>query len=159
MRGIILLCALLTLSACNQSNTNNANTGNNSNTNSTTNNTNSARDINNANSANKSDAARTKADFSTPKAAIDTFISAAANRDADLLSTCFDEDSPKEFQKFRDKTASQKDLDELATFVKSARVTGIEQSGNAAEVSVQFNERNEQIAMKKTSEGWKIVDF
>lgn len=159
MRTIVLFCALLTLSACNSSNTNNANTGNNSNANSNTNNTNTARNANNSNDANKPDAAKTKADFSTPKAAIDTFISAAANRDAELLSKCFDADSPKEFLKFRDKTASQKDLDELAQFVQGAKITGLEEAGNAAEVSVQFNERNEQIAMKKTAEGWKIVDF
>jgi hypothetical protein len=60
----------------------------------------------------------------------------------------------------REKTATPKELDELATFVKGAQVTGVTEKGDdLARVSVKFNERNEEITMKKSADGWKIVDF
>lgn len=149
MRKIILPCGfiLLSLLACNYSNTNNTNTPKNSNTTSNTNN------------ANKPDSTTTKADFSTPKTAVETFINAASNRDANLLSRCFDAESAGEFRKFREKTASQKDLDELAEFAQGAKVTDVEESGDAAEVNVKFKARDEQITMRRGADGWKIVDF
>lgn len=103
--------------------------------------------------------AKAKGDFSSPRAAVETFIAAGANRDADLLSQCFDADSPGEFRKLREKTASQKDLDELADFVRGAQVTDVKEAGDRAVVSVKFTKRNEEISMKKSAGGWKILDF
>lgn len=129
---------VLTLLACNYSNTGNTNNSNNSNN-------------------NKSEKA--KGDFSTPKAAVETFIMAGTKRDADLLSRCFDASSAGEFRKYRDKTASQKEMDEMAEFVQDAQVTDSKETGDNAIVSVKFKKRNEEITMKKSADGWKIVDF
>lgn len=129
---------VLMLLACNYSNTGNTNNSNNSNN-------------------NKSEKA--KGDFSTPRATVETFIMAGTNRDADLLSRCFDASSPGEFRKYRDKTASQKEMDEMAEFVQHAQVTDSKESGDNAIVSVKFKKRNEEITMKKSADGWKIVDF
>jgi hypothetical protein len=122
---------------------------------------------NNNNASNRNDTQRpgisgggnTKSDFSSPRAAVETFIAAGTNRDADLLSQCFDAGSPGEFRKFREKTASQKDLDNLAEFVRGAQITDVKENGDAAVVSVKFKERNEEIKMNKSASGWKILDF
>jgi hypothetical protein len=100
-----------------------------------------------------------KSDFSSPRAAVETFIAAGTNKDADLLSQCFDAESPGEFRKLREKTASQKDLDSLAEFVRGAQITDVKENGYSAMVSVKFKQRDEQIKMKKSDAGWKIVDF
>lgn len=132
---------VLMLLACNYSNTSNTNNSNNS------------------NNSNKNESEKAKGDFSTPKAAVETFIKAGTNRDADLLSRCFDASSPGEFRKYRDKTASQKEMDEMAEFVQDAQVTDVNETGDNAKVSVKFKKRNEEITMKKSADGWKIVDF
>lgn len=155
MRSIPATCslALLLLVGCNYSNSNNPNTSN------STNNSNTTISSNTANSSSTSGAAKAKGDFSTPKAAVDTFITAAERRDVDLLSQCFDADSAGEFRKLREKTASQKELDDLATFAQGAQVVDVKEKGDRALVSVKFKERNEEIAMKKSAGGWKILDF
>lgn len=100
-----------------------------------------------------------KGDFSTPRAAVETFIAAGTNRDADLVSQCFDAESPVEFRKLREKTASQKEMDELADFVRGAQIKDVKETGDRAVVSVIFKQRNEEISMKKSASGWKILDF
>jgi hypothetical protein len=75
------------------------------------------------------------------------------------FSQCFDAESPGEFRKYREKTASQKDLDGLAEFVSGAQVTDVKESGDRALVSVKFKARNEEITMKKSAGSWKILDF
>jgi len=112
----------------------------------------------NANNSNSSDT-KSKGDFSTPKAAVETFIMAAQNKDLDLLSKCFDVGSPGEFRPFREKTATQKELDSISEFAQGATVTDVKESGNNAVVMVKFKKRDEEISMKKTADGWKILDF
>lgn len=148
MCSLLVSCslALLLLTGCNSS-SNNSNASN------------STSNSNNATSSNTSVAAKAKGDFSTPKAAVETFIAAATSRDADLLSQCFDASGPNEFRKLREKTASQKDLDGLATFAQGAQVLDTKEKGDLARVSVKFKERDEEITMKKSADGWKIVDF
>jgi hypothetical protein len=103
--------------------------------------------------------AKPRGDFSTPKSAVETFITAGLNKDADLLSQCFHPDSPGEFRKLREKTSSAKDLDELATFVRGAEIVDVKEKGDSAVVSVVFKSRNEEIRMKKSEGDWKILDF
>jgi hypothetical protein len=100
-------------------------------------------------------------DFSTPTVAVKTFIAAAAARDAEILSRCFDESAPGEFAKLRDKSASQEDLDGLAMFVDGAQVMEerIEPGEMTAVVSVKLQTRDEEFKLAKTADGWKIVDF
>ena len=142
----ILLCslALLLMTGCSLIGSNSNNTSNGS---------------ANSSLSDKSGAAKSKGDFSSPKAGVNTFISAGTNRDAEMLSQCFDAESPGEFRKYREKTASQKDLDGLAEFVNGAQITDVKESGDRAVVSVKFKARNEEISMKKSAGGWKILDF
>ena len=125
---------------CNFSSSNNANNSNNS---------------NNASSA----GAKSKGDFSTPKAAVETFIKAGTARDVELLNQCFDAGSPGEFRRFRDKTATAKDLDEMAEFTQGAQVGEATESGDEAVVSVKFKQRDEKIKMKRSDGNWRILDF
>lgn len=124
---------------------------------STNNNNNNSNSYNNNNS-NSSNTGAT-GDFSTPKAAVQTFIKASVNRDKELLSQCFDSGSPGEFRRYREKTASQKDLDELAEFADGAQVGDVNESGENAVVQVKFKSRDEEIKMKRTDGKWRILDF
>lgn len=145
MRNILVCClALLLMTGCSLISSNSNNTSNGS---------------ANSSLSEKSGAGKSKGDFSSPKAAVYTFIAAGTNRDAEMLSQCFDAESPGEFRKYREKTASQKDLDGLAEFVNGAQITDAKESGDRAVVSVKFKARNEEISMKKSAGGWKILDF
>lgn len=104
-------------------------------------------------------APKPRPDFSTPRIAVVTFIEAASNRDAELLSQCFASESAGEFRKYREKRATAKELDELAKFADGAKITDVKVEGDSAVVSVAFKERNEKISMKRTESGWKILDF
>lgn len=115
--------------------------------------------VDNGNNSNNASGAKAKGDFSTPKAAVETFIKAGTNRDADLLSQCFHPDSPGEWRKYREKTLSAKQLDETATELRGAEVTDVKETGETAVVKVTFKERKEEISMKKSGSGWKILDF
>jgi len=145
MRSILVCClTLLLTTACSLTSSNSNNSSNGS---------------SNSNTSDKSGAGKSKGDFSSPKAAVYTFIAAGTNRDAEMLSQCFDPEGPGEFRKYREKTASQKDLDGLAEFVNGAQITDAKESGDRAVVSVKFKARNEEISMKKSAGGWKILDF
>lgn len=98
-------------------------------------------------------------DFSSPKASIQTFISAATTKNVDLLSKCFGDDAAEEFKALKNKTATQKDLDELAEMFNGAKVEGEETSGTKSTVSVKLQSRSEEIELSKTGDGWKILDF
>ena len=144
MRNTLVCLMLLLMIGCSPGSSNNIST------------TNRVTDPNN--NANPG-AGKAKGDFSSPRAAVYTFIAAGTNRDAEVLSQCFDAESPGEFRKLREKTASQKELDDLAEFVKGAQITDVKESGDRAVVSVTFKARNEEISMKKSAAGWKILDF
>lgn len=122
------------------------------------NNNNSNSNSNNSNNSNSSNAGAT-GDFSTPKAAVQTFIKASTSRDKELLSQCFDAGSPGEFRRYREKTASAKDLDELAEFASGAEVDEATESGDSAMVKVKFKSRDEEIKMKRSDGKWRILDF
>ncbi|MDX1946513.1 MAG: hypothetical protein SFU86_14020 [Pirellulaceae bacterium] len=100
-----------------------------------------------------------KPDFSNPKIAMQTFIAAAQARDVDVLSTCFHEKAPAEFAPFVKKTASKKELDGFAEFLKGAEITGVEEMGERAVVKVKLRSRDESISVGKTVGGWKVIDF
>lgn len=149
--------ALLLLTGCSSTNTNVSNSTSPA---INTGNSTSTKSSNTSVSSNTSGAARAKGDFSTPKAAVETFIAASMSRDADLISQCFAAESPAEFRKLREKAATPKELDELAEFVEGAQVGDVKFRGeDLARVSVKFNKRDEEITMTKTDDGWKIVDF
>lgn len=146
MRTFLVFCSFvcLLLIGCNSKLSNTSNTSN------------SSSSTPNSNNASRPGA---NGDFSTPKAAVETFISAGSNRDAALLSQCFHPDSPGEFRKLREKTSSARDLDELAGFVEGATVGDVDEKGDKAVVKVAFKKRNEEISMKKSEGDWKILDF
>jgi S1-C subfamily serine protease len=105
--------------------------------------------------------AKAGAVFTTPEAAVETFLAAAATRDLDQLSQCFSDKAPGEWDGLRNKTAGKQELDQLAEFVQGARVGNAKVSpdGIAATVPVRFKARDEIINMIKTVNGWRIVDF
>jgi hypothetical protein len=100
-------------------------------------------------------------DFSTPQAAVQTFIAASAARDLDLLSRCFAEGAPREFDGLRKKTATPEELDQLVEFMQGARITDvrINDSAGTAVVDVKLTSRDEHMSMRKIDTGWKLVDF
>lgn len=102
----------------------------------------------------------TKGDFSAPKYAVMTFFAAAEHRDIDLLSQCFDAGSPNEFRKLRERTASKKELEDLAMFVEGAQILDVQEYDvDKAEVSVKFKDRDEKIVLRKSNGIWRILDF
>ena len=109
----------------------------------------------------KAAAARVKGDFSTPRAAVETFFAAAAARDADLLSRCFASNAPKEFDKLRKKQLSKRELNGMAEDFGGGKVIGVGQDEQRGEtrVAVRLRSRDERISMVKTAGGWKILDF
>lgn len=118
----------------------------------------------NANAANYNSpvVAKTRADFSTPRAAVETFIAASANRDVDLLSRCFDVNSAEEFSIFREKTVSREMLNDMATPARASEILSISPErdrDDVVTVNVKFGERNLRMVVRKSDAGWKIVDF
>jgi len=105
--------------------------------------------------------AKVRAIFTTPEAAIETFLAAAATRDLERLSQCFADNAPREWDRLRNKTAGKQELDQLAEFVQGALVGDAKLSpdGITATVPVRFRARNEIIKMINTVNGWRIVDF
>jgi hypothetical protein len=101
----------------------------------------------------------TTGDFSTPKGAVQTLITAATAKNADLLSKCFADDAAEEFKALKNKTAPQKDLDDLAALFKGATVTKEDIQGSKATVSVKCATRDEEIELTRTPGGWRVVDF
>lgn len=101
-----------------------------------------------------------KADFSSPTAAVETMIAAAVAKDIDVLAQCFSEDAAGEFGAVREKKASDEDLLEFAEFMSGGTVTGEEISADGATATVAAKlGRDEEISLKKTDDGWKVVDF
>ncbi len=100
------------------------------------------------------------ADFASPRAAVQTLIAAAAARDAQLLSQCFAETAAKEFAPLRTRTASAKELDDLAALFEGAAVTEDRVKANrTATVAVKLRSRNEEIELVRDGERWRVVDF
>lgn len=127
---------------------------------STGNNINNSGNINgNDNAKNNGGGSSAKGDFSTPKAALETFFRAGASKDAELLSQCFDPSSPGEFRAYREKTATAKQMDQMAEFVQGAEFLSAEERDDLALAQVKFKERDEKIKMKRTDGKWRIVDF
>jgi hypothetical protein len=113
-----------------------------------------------ASAPNPASTEKLKADFSTPRAAIETFFAAAAARDLDMLSQCFADNAPGEFDGLRKKTAGKNDLDQFAEFVQGAIITNVVmENGTTATVAVRFRSRDERIQLTKTVNGWRVVDF
>ncbi|WP_295436985.1 hypothetical protein [uncultured Thiodictyon sp.] len=105
-------------------------------------------------------AAPAAGNFSTPRAAVQTLIAAATARNGELLSHCFADSAAEEFTSLRSQTASQKDLDDLATLFQGATVTDEQiKDDRHATVSVKLSARSEEIALTKTADGWQVVDF
>ena len=100
-------------------------------------------------------------DFSTPKAAVQTFIHAAQARDAELLSRCVHDKAAGEFAGLRKKTATRAELDGLAELFQGAEITGVGpgETKDTAVVNVKLKPRKESITVGRTADGWKIIDF
>jgi hypothetical protein len=110
-------------------------------------------------SASQAATAKVKEDFSTPKAAVETFFAAAAARDVDVLSRCFAETSPAEFDALRKKQLSRSDLDAVAKQFGVGKVINVEQDEKSAVVAVKLSSRDERIKMTRIGSSWKILDF
>jgi hypothetical protein len=99
-------------------------------------------------------------DFSSPKSLVETFIQGATDMDKEVLSTCFSERSPGEWDDIRNKTMSSDDLRDIQEFVVGAEITKIEMQGNTkAIVFVKFKSRDEQIHTIREHGRWFISDF
>jgi PBP1b-binding outer membrane lipoprotein LpoB len=100
-----------------------------------------------------------KADFTNAKTAVDTFVAAAQAKDLDVLSQCFDPDNPGEFQSLIDKSATENQLEKLASHFEGAKVKTVQANGDDASAKVSVKGGEEDIQIKKTAAGWKIVNF
>jgi len=109
--------------------------------------------------ASQAAAAKVKEDFSTPRAAVETFFAAAAARDADLLSRCFGDTGPSEFDQIRKKQVPSDGLDHMAKLFGVGKVLKVEQGSNDAFVDVKLSTRDERITMKRVGNKWVIDDF
>ncbi|MDG1332333.1 MAG: hypothetical protein P8P74_08375 [Crocinitomicaceae bacterium] len=99
-------------------------------------------------------------DFSSPKALIETFIKASTKKKKKVLSSCFSNKSPGEWDAIRNKTISKDDLNELKEFVSGATVSKVEmKSEEQAVVFVTFKTREEEIMTVKEGNRWFILDF
>ncbi|MFH1437136.1 MAG: hypothetical protein ABIJ56_15620 [Pseudomonadota bacterium] len=103
-------------------------------------------------------------DFSTPEAAVNTFIRGAAKKDIDILSQCFSSDAEKEFAGILEKDASEKDLVELEQMFGRASVTEtvMKAGGTSAAVKVKLEwegRPDETLNVVKEGSGWKIQGF
>ncbi|MCG8577444.1 MAG: hypothetical protein MI810_21360 [Flavobacteriales bacterium] len=98
--------------------------------------------------------------FSSPEAVVATFITASLEKDKELLSQCFSENSPGEWDELKDKSATDKELEELKEFVTDAVIKKTEQTDDhAAIVYVKFTSRDEKIHTTKENGRWYILDF
>jgi hypothetical protein len=110
---------------------------------------------------NSSGPAKTQGDFSTPRAVVETLIKAAVNRDVELISLCFRYASG-EFRPYRQRTATQQEMDSLATFWRGAKVVDVKSiDEKRAQVIVKLLEGDEKsIAVMRTEGGdWTIVSY
>jgi hypothetical protein len=103
-------------------------------------------------------------DFCRPEAAVQTFISACAKKDTELLARCFSADSEGEFQPIVEGTASDKDLDELQEMFDGAEVAeasiGADEETATVRVNLTLESRpHEDIKLVKEGEEWKIQGF
>lgn len=103
-------------------------------------------------------------DFCRPEAAVQTFISACADKDAALLARCFSADAEGEFSAIVEGTASEKDLDELHEMFDGAEVAEAAIGAEAETATVRVNltmegRPNEDLKLVKEGEEWKIQGF
>ena len=98
--------------------------------------------------------------FSSPETLIETFISASSEQNKEVLSQCFSETAPGEWDAIRSKTITEDGLQELKEFVSGATITAMEmKSEDHAIVYVAFESRDETILTIKEKGRWYILDF
>ncbi len=100
-------------------------------------------------------------DFSTPEVAVQNFLEAVANGDADLLAECFAEDAEGEFTPIREKQLADSDWAELQELFRDAEIieTVMAENEVTATVRVQLIQRNEALQMTMEGSAWKIRGF
>jgi len=101
-------------------------------------------------------------DFSTPEAAVETFIQACEDNDLDLMSECFSENASQEFESVRDKTIKSRDLARLTRRFKGGRLGAKEKIGSTAvsvDVTPKGRDTIEVIILHKEDGKWKIRTF
>lgn len=100
------------------------------------------------------------ADFSTPRLAVQSLMTAAAARDIAVLSQCFADSAAEEFTSLRTRNASAKDLDDLAGIFQGAAITAERMEGDrTATVTVKLKTRDEEIDLVRTGDTWQVSDF
>jgi hypothetical protein len=98
-------------------------------------------------------------DLSTPESTIKTLIEASSKKDKEGLSKCFSKQSAGEFKTIVNQTLSEQDLTELQEMFGNAKVLSVIEDDSKAVVSVELNNRKEEISMAKQNENWVILDF
>ena len=103
-------------------------------------------------------------DFSTPEAAVGTFIRGCAEKDVEILSQCFSNDAEKEFSGIIAKEVNEKDLNELEQMFGRASVTeAVMKAGGmsaAVKVKLEWEGRpDETLTVVKEGADWKIQGF
>ena len=103
-------------------------------------------------------------DFSTPEAAVSTFIRGAAKKDIEILSQCFSSDAEKEFHAIIAKDVSEKDLGELEQMFGRASVTEAVMKAGATSAAVKVKlewegRPDETLNVVKEGADWKIQGF
>ncbi len=110
----------------------------------------------------KREASDDSLDLSSPEAAVTTFIRGCQAKDLDLLSQCMSEITEEELKPLKDKTASSKMLDELASMFRGATIESVDKpadTGAIVKVKLKPPRREEQIFVYKEEGCWKLQEF
>ncbi len=100
-----------------------------------------------------------KPDFSSPEAAVRTFVRAAIAKDVDLLAKCVHKDCAEEFKTLLNKSTSDEMIKQLAEMFTDAEVGDAKEEKIDAHVAVKLTSRDEVLTMRKSDAGWQLVDF
>jgi hypothetical protein len=103
-----------------------------------------------------------EADFSSPEAAVETFIRACEDNDLDLISECFSEKAAEQFDSVRDKSISSRELGKLTRRFKGGKIGATDEiSDTSASVDVRPKGGGdiEVVILYKEDDEWKIGNF
>jgi hypothetical protein len=103
-------------------------------------------------------------DLSTPEAAVATFIRGCEAKDLDVLCQCISYLAEDELVPLRNRTASSKDLDELANLFREATIKSTDKKDSTAfvELNLKSSRKTETIIViidDERDRRWKIQSF
>jgi hypothetical protein len=99
-------------------------------------------------------------DLSSPKATVQTFITAVKNKDENVMSKCIYEDAPREFKRIINKNLTDKELEEMSEEAGKSDIEILSQEihGKRADVKVRINNRDSEIHLVEEDGFWLIAN-